>query len=75
MFVKANRSFYNPFLEAMSSKSLTKLVLLGEIVAICILHSVKMNHAPKTQQTGRHIAYGVQKKLAETPSVSFANHR
>jgi hypothetical protein len=59
----------------MSSKSVTKLVLLAEIVAICILHSVKMSHAPKTQQAGSHVTYGIGKKLAETPSVSFTNNR
>jgi hypothetical protein len=75
MFVKANRSLYNPFVNAMSSKSVTKLVLLAEIVAICVLHTVKMNHSPKAQQAGRQIAYGAQKKLVETSSVSFTNNR
>jgi hypothetical protein len=72
--VKANRSVHSPFLNAMSSKSLTKLVLLAEIVAIFILHSVKISHAPKPQQADQQVNYDVQKKLAATSSISFTRN-
>lgn len=59
----------------MSSKSVTKLVLLAEIVAICILHSVKINHTPKPQQAEHQANYEVEKKLVNTSAIRFTSNR
>ena len=74
-FVKAQISLYSPFINAMSSKSVTKLVLLAEIVAICILHSVKISHTPKPQQADHQVSYDLQKKFVSTSSISFTTTR
>ena len=73
--MKAQRSLYNPFISAMSSKSVTKLVLLAEIIAICILHSVKINHTPKAQQAEHQANYVVEKNLVNTSAIRFTSNR
>jgi hypothetical protein len=60
----------SPFFSVINTKTVTKLVLLGEILAISILHTIKSTQESKPTTREVTIVSNLQKKLGTENAVS-----
>jgi len=67
----AETIYSNPVFNSINTKTVTKLVLLVEIVAICILHMLKLNQPPQTGFKTYKVVYNSPKKVIPINSYTL----